>query len=245
MECGITDQPGPARDSPCTEIEYTLDLEDHIACRISLSRAAGPSSPRIRPLRPSDCFLMLAVMLVIAGLLWVVHADVSLFVAAVLGALVALLLGVILVRHDGSEPPRDQPASDQLLAAREEVQKLQALGVIRVGRRDRVTLDSDGFTEINDFREDGKAFMLTERRETRVCWSEVASIMVFDQHAIVMVAGRGCLFVPKRAFPAATAFDQFLKHWRGLWESFRMRTRDEITLGPVQPPPDGRLQPPQ
>ncbi len=71
-------------------------------------------------------------------------------------------------------------------------------------------MDGEGFTEVNDYRDEGIGVVVVERRETRVPWSEVESIVVADRHAIFTVRAKGRLFVPRRAFGDETAFIRFV-----------------------------------
>lgn len=232
MDSDITDRKRPsAMDSPVMEVEYVLDPEDHVACRLFLGLAPQISTTGGRSLRASDLFLILAFLLIPAPILWTFLANPSLLVADLMTALAVLLMAVILLLRG---PP--QPARDQLLVVKETVERLRALGVVKIGRRDHVRLDSEGFTEVNDHREAVKGMEVAERRETRVSWSEVPSIAVAERHVIFTVTAKGYLFVPKRAFADEATFFRFVETARTLRRAFLERGRTDVTLDP----PGGR-----
>src|SRR5439155_20575099 len=62
--------------------------------------------------------------------------------------------------------------------ARAAVLNAVAHNVVRIGRRDRVVFDADGFLEVNDYREQEGGFGLVEHRETRVPWHLVVRMEV-------------------------------------------------------------------
>jgi hypothetical protein len=239
MEIGISDQPAaPADDRPCTEAEYVLDPEDYVACYTFLQRGAAPRPPPVQPLRPRHLFILAGVLFAIVAVQVVFNADVHVWVGCLLGALGALLLGIVMARHAEQEP-----AKDLLAATAEEVEKLLALGVIRVGRRNHVVLGGEGFVETNEYRDDGPGVQVVERKETRVPWSEVQSIVVCERHAIFAVVEKRFLFVPDRAFSDESTFRRFIATARALRDARLLQRSEHVTLGPVRQV-DGRVQTP-
>jgi hypothetical protein len=245
MQTDITDRPPPpGNDAPCTEIEYVLDPEDRVSLQLFLDSVQGPSPPPSRMLCVRELVILLAILLGMAVLLWWCEANPKLIVMDVLAALGVLFLIVVLVRNDPPEPTKDR----RLLVVKGNVERLVSLGVIKIGRRDRVSMDADGFTEFNEYREDRAALEVVERKETRVPWSEVASIDVGDRHAFFEVISvkpledvappegsslvtKGYLIVPKRAFDDEQTFLRFVETARNLRQSHLLRSQTGIVQG--------------
>ena len=238
METGVTDRPPPSKHPPPTDIEYALDLEDYVACHMYLRYGHGAPSPRPRSLRASDLLIGAVCFLGIAVLIGTRPANVSLFVAALLAALCLLVFAVALAVRGAPEGP-----SGPLKGLMEEVQKLQALGAIRSGRRDQLHIDREGYTEISEYRDEGAGVAVFERKESRVSWSAVYEIVVAERHAIFTVTAKGYVFVPRRAFANESEFIAFVANAVWLRHFHRRPGKGEITLGPVERP-DGRLQTP-
>jgi hypothetical protein len=239
MEIGISDQRAPAAaDRPCTEIEYVLEPDDYVACYTFLQQVPRPPPPQVSALRAWHLFVLSAALFGLVAVLAMNQADVHVYVAFLLGALGALLLAIVMARHAAPEPPKNR-----LAAMTEEVQKLLAMGVLRIGRRNHVVLNGEGFVETNEYRDDGPGVQVMERKETRVPWLEVEGIVAFEHYAIFAVVAKRYLFVPERVFPDETTFRRFVETARALRDACLSRPSENVTLGPVRQV-DGRVQTP-
>lgn len=229
MQTDITNEP-PHRGGDA-EIDFALDPEDHVACRLFLRAKAGMD---IRPVvvtppgwRPWGMFYTAAGLLALAAFLGATHAPTHLLVFVILAAIGLFFFAVTIWRHGPLQIARD-PRRD----VQEEVENLYKYGHVKIGRRDRVCMDAEGFTEFNEYRDGDMKVDVVERKETRVCWSEVGDIDVADQHALFHVVGKGYLFVPRRAFADGAAFQRFVETARQFRLAYIHRGQTDITLAP-------------
>lgn len=111
------------------------------------------------------------------------------------------------------------------------------LGVINTSRHYQVVMTAEWFTETTEYRDTDIAVEVSERKETRVWWSAVASIDVREERAFFTVTDKGYLILPQRAFRDKESFDQFIALARTFHEDAR---RDRAPV-PEPPPPDERI----
>jgi hypothetical protein len=236
MQSAVTDGRPPAAGP---QVEYVLDPGDFLDCAMFLWEKGRQRQLRDAGRGLVGCLVILAVIVGGAALLWrTEHLGPLAFAGvAVAGTLIMILLGVEVVRIFFAAP-----LHRRLL--RRHIEQMRAIGVVKDRRRDRVTFGPEGFTEVNEWRDDDGGVEVVERKETRVYWPAVACIDVAEEHAIFTVTGKGFLYVPKRAFPNEPAFLRFVRAADELWRAF---LRGPRAAGPEMPavPPDERLRLPK
>ena len=236
METGVTEgRPPPPPDRTA---EYVLDPEDFVDCAMFLWERGAHRQLRDSGRRLAGWLVVLAAVLGAAAFLWRVEELGPLACAglAVAAALALILLGVDIYRifFRGALHRR---------RVRDEVEQYRKIGVIKVGRRDRVTLGPEGFTEVNDYRDDEGGVEVVEHKETRVYWPAVERIDVADQHAIFTVTNKRFLYVPKRAFASEDAFLRFVGAAQELRRAFACGERAGVLPPPAGPAGGLRLPP--
>jgi len=219
MSSGITEQRQPGAGG--LDIAYELDAEDHVAHLMWLNAGQSPSWSARLGVR---FFLGLAgaVVLIVLPALAAAFAPTvdrlgqnALLFVSLFGVLLLLFLVTVPVSSGGLLGSGF--AEERRAFWRAQVLDAVRNNVLRVGRRDRVSFDADGFLEVNEYREDEHGFTLWERKETRVPGALVAQVVVGDDHVFLVVAGKGNLIVPRRAFADEAALGAFVaavRAWR-------------------------------
>jgi hypothetical protein len=125
-----------------------------------------------------------------------------------------------------------------------ELARNNALGLLRQGRRDRITLDDQSVYQDTVWQQSDGGVDIVEHKTLRVAWHKVGHVAETAEHLFVAIVGQGFLIVPLRAFTSEEHQRLFRAELgRSLREYFRLpeierRRQEQRNTAPPEKPPD-------
>jgi hypothetical protein len=231
MSSDITDAPVPPGPGGGPAVEYELTADDFIALHLWQWDQAVP--PGRVPIEFALVLWLVSLVLVagaVAAIVVTVTRPTPFVWEPELLTHLALPVGAVLLLLAWWATTGPAQALRRLARwsfhqrLRRVIQQGYVAGHYRHGRRDRVTLDEGGFTEVNEFRESDGGVDIVEHKTFRVSWEAVGGFQQTDERLFVVVLNKGYLIVPRWAFADGAAEQRFVAEL-----GRRLRERSPLT----------------